>query len=276
VGAISACGTINVKEQTMLSAPTWQTLTEPPAKDSLNDVELTKMTLVGEDATAKSAIKLLGAKGSSISLIATDGTELFGAQDSAMRTFVKQTMEMTSTPNGKQSLAEDKDLPGLSKSDVIAFVKSMIKESLGRYALTEIQTMNPKDKKLSFKELLFRYVAAYYNGNFIDRYGSKHTRVKPSLTVTNEAITGLESVMFEAFGDWQIINRQLKVPILYTGRPNSPKFVVLDDKDKDHVRFFVISRGLMAVPIEAELSSDQVCHGNHVFGISVAPCPCLG
>jgi len=41
-------------------------------------------------------------------------------------------------------------------------------------------------------------------------------------------------------------------------------------------RFFVISRGLMIFPVKAELSSDQVCHGNHVFGVSVAPCPCLG
>ena len=50
---------------------------------------------------------------------------------------------------------------------------------------------------------------------------------------------------------------------------------ICEDREIEEYGLFVVSSGLMVFPVKAKLSSNQVCHCDHVLRVAVPPSPCL-
>ena len=123
------------------------------------------------------------------------------------------------------------ELPNLDLSlrNFQDFISVLHKVALSPYTSEGSKAISKLDSNLLTWEGLFqKYLAAYYNGKFVDRTGGLSSKPKLGLTITNETITALELIFLESLWDWAIIGGGLSVPILYEGDPNNPNFLTAE------------------------------------------------
>lgn len=138
------------------------------------------------------------------------------------------------------------------------------------------------------KQLATKYIVASQNGDYtsllsmsemyqlnskaIKKNAPKYAQDSKIKELADSEKGRLVTLMFTSDVKWKIVDMKRT----RFDKKNEACFVYIQTEYDNQNRLFVISSGLMAFPAEAELPCYQVCHRDHVFGVAVAPCPCLG
>lgn len=102
----------------------------------------------------------------------------------------------------------------LSADDFSRFRDSLVKMFNANIAVDAISNLSPSD--LIPKNLLERYLTAYYKGEYIDRIGSTLAKPKIGTTISNETISNLTHILLDVIVDYVILSAPaIKAPIVY-------------------------------------------------------------
>lgn len=244
---LSACASVKLREDVFLAKPVWESTDGPLSK--LQGAQIARAAKLNELPTSAPALAGL-VKQVLNEQISLDANKTLTISNSEGKTSFRMevgdplpavlaenpitratVVSMRESWLSVQKVRTTGELPNLDLSlrNFQDFISVLHKVALSPYTSEGSKAISKLDSNLLTWEGLFqKYLAAYYNGKFVDRTGGLSSKPKLGLTITNETITALELIFLESLWDWAIIGGGLSVPILYEGDPNNPNFLTAE------------------------------------------------
>ncbi len=244
---LSACASVKLREDVFLAKPVWESTDGPLSK--LQGAQIARAAKLNELPTSAPALAGL-VKQVLNEQISLDANKTLTISNSEGKTSFRMevgyplpavlaehpitratVVSMRESWLSAQKVRTTGELPNLDLSlrNFQDFISVLHKVALSPYTSEGSKAISKLDSNLLTWEGLFqKYLAAYYNGKFVDRTGGLSSKPKLGLTITNETITALELIFLESLWDWAIIGGGLSVPILYEGDPNNPNFLTAE------------------------------------------------
>jgi hypothetical protein len=247
--SFSACTAVRLREDVFLSQPVWESTKGPFVTENLAKLraEKRKGDIQQEEAQALSeapalagllrqvlnpqlpepqVATLVGGQGSAIIVDFSKPLPVELAEHPVTKAILFSMQASYLSSRGHERTGVLPDLK-LRYRDFQSFIDVLNRSTLAPYMTAPSQGIQrQRGNPLTWKRLFHSYLVAHFKGEYVDRRGASTSKPKLDLTVTNETITALESVFFDSLWDWKIIGKGLKVPIVYKGTDEDPKFLI--------------------------------------------------